>query len=250
MDGRFLSQEIYELHDYTVSRVGVNRRARELAVDEHGIDLEAVGCCFAPLRDEFVPPRDGLGARVNCFARGRVRARRERAARQRAPERRLARGRVRLGNAIVELAAASRVAARHVLSTDRAVADERERFGLGRQRVFPFTRRVRRRKAGLAHGTAGVGRQAAHADLRAAAVHAARDAGAAGPAQRRERQRRLRRCWSHGERLGLGQTEKLVRRGEGRGLAERELGDGDVDERVGGDGARGVEELGGQERAL
>ena len=67
------------------------------------------------------------------------------------------------------------------------------------------------RKQYLTHSPAGRRRRVAHADLRAAAVQAARDAGAAGPPERRQRQRGIRRRRRH-DGLGLRQAEELVRR--------------------------------------
>ena len=188
--------------------------------------------------------------KTHGLARGRVGARRERAARQRARERRIPRRGVRLRLAVVELVAAAAGAPRDVLPADGAGAHERQRVGFRRLGVLAAARRVRRRVPGLAHGPAGIRGEAAHADLRAAAVQAAGDAGAAGAPEGRERQRGVRRRRRHGHGLRLGEAQELVGRGEGRGLAEGELGDRGVEERVGCHGGRGVQELGSQEGAL
>jgi hypothetical protein len=144
--------------------------------------------------------------KTHGLARGRVGARRERAARKRARERRLARRGVRLRLAVVELVAAAAGAPRDVISADGAGAHKGQRVRARRLGVLAPARRVRRRVLGLTHGPAGRRGDAAHAHLRAAAVQAAGDAGAAGAPQGRERQRGVRRRRRHGQGLRLGEA--------------------------------------------
>jgi hypothetical protein len=46
VDRRGPAQQVDELDDDAVSGVGVDRRAGVLAVDQDGVDLEAVGRCL------------------------------------------------------------------------------------------------------------------------------------------------------------------------------------------------------------